>query len=192
MQRLLLLFALLLVSQVALARDYDRNDVAERELSIGYGLSPMDIDTRGPVFCSDAPAKTCEANVARTEVFVVRGVARRHLRNFYLAVEAEVGASLPNAGFPVHPWLSGGGMTGLETSGNAWDRWRGYGELGVLAIWADTRLAETLCFTGEAGIRYQVSTSERPHMLVHLGARVMYNFSYVGVMSFAGVGWTFD
>ena len=192
MQRWLPLIAVFFVAQPALARDYDRNDVAEREIAVGFGLSPVDIDTRAPIYCSDAPSKTCEANVQRANVLTVRGTARRHIRHFYMALEAELGATLPAGVLPAHPWLAGGGAVGLESANNAWDAWRGYAEIGVLAIWADTRLAEALAFTGEAGIRFQTSTADRPHTLLSLGLRGMYNFSYVGVMGFAGVGWTFD
>ena len=192
MQRCLILLAIFLFAQPALARDYDRNDVAERELSFGFGLSPVDVDTRPPVACVSDPLKTCEANVTRTEMVAIRGTARKHLRFFYLAGEVEVGATLPNGDFPAHPWLAGGGAVGLETSNNAWDRLRAYGELGILALWADTRLAESMAFTGEVGMRFQVKSTDRPHVLLHVGLRAMYNFSYLGIMSFAGVGWTFD
>ncbi len=192
MPRWLAILTVLLAARSAFARDYDRNDVAEREISIGYGLSPMDVDARPPVFCTDVPTVVCAPNIQRATVLMVRGTARKHIRRFYLSVEVELGATLPVGDFPAHPWLGGGGAVGLETSDNGWDVLRGYAEIGVLAAWADTRLAETLAFTSEVGVRYQLLNAERPHLVLNLGLRVMYNFTYFGVMSFAGVGWTFD
>lgn len=192
MQRYLAIVIVLFVASPAQARDYDRNDLAERELSVGFGLSPMDVDTRSPVVCANDPSRNCLENVARAEIIVIRGTARRHIRDFYMAAEAELGASLPVAEFPVHPWLAVGGAVGFETADNGWDRLRGYAEIGALGIWANTRLAEQLAFTAEGGVRYVLSSTERPHVLLHLGLRGLYNFSYFGVMSFAGVSWTFD
>lgn len=193
MQRWLAVLFILLVAQPAWARDYDRNDVVDRELSVGFGLSPVDVDPRNPVACPAPNAtKVCAENSSRPAVIALRGDARRHIRNFYMSAELELGATLPIAGFGPHPWLGAGGAIGLETSGNGWDRLRGYGELGVLGVWADTTIAEVLNFTAEAGVRYQLLSSERPHVLLHLGVRGMYNFSYFGVMSFAGVSWMFD
>jgi hypothetical protein len=192
MKRCIAIAALCLLASPAYARDYDRNLVAEREVSVGFGLSPMDLDTRVPQACAGSKTTTCAENIARANVITVRGSARRHQRNFYLGGELELGAVLPASGFGTHPWIGLGGTIGLETSNNAWDRLRGYGELGVLGAWADTRIAEILCFTSEVGVRYQVDTSARPHVLLHLGVRGLYNFSHVGVMSFAGMSWTFD
>jgi len=191
MSRWLLVFALLIAAHPAYARDYDRNDVAERELTIGFGLSPLDVDTRNIVYCTGKQT-ICEANVQRANLLTARGVARKHLRRFYLAGELEAGATLPAGNFPMHPWLAVGGMVGLETADNAWTTLRGFADLGVLVGWADTRLAESLTFTAEAGVRYQLQSTERPHMLLNLGVRGLYNFSHVGVMGFAGIGWTFD
>ena len=192
MQRALATYLFLLLATPAFARDYDRNDLAERELSLGFGLSPMDMDTRIPQTCPNNPMVLCALNVARTEAVTVRASARRHMRFLYLGVEGQVGASLPTAVSSTQPWLAAGATIGLETSNNGWDRWRGYGELAVLAIWANTRLAETLNFAGEFGVRYHLDSSSRPHTLLHLGVRAMYNFDLVGVMSYAGVSWTFD
>ncbi len=192
MLRWLAILGFVLCAAPAWARDYDRNDVAEREISIGYGLSPLDVDTRAPTFCTDNPALVCVANEQRAQLLAIRGTARHHIRRFYIAGELELGATLPIGNFPAHPWLGVGGAVGLETANSGWERWRGYGELGVLVAWGDTRLAEMLAFTAEAGVRYQVQSTERPHLLLHLGLRGLYNFAYVGVMSFAGVSWTFD
>ncbi len=192
MQRWLVLVVVLLFAQPALARDYDRNFVTERELSLGFGLSPVDLDTRIPVACVGAKTQTCASNMVRAALLAARGTARHHQRYFYLGGELEAGLVLPASGLGPNPWFAVGGAIGLETSNNGWDRWRGYGELGVLVNWADTRIAEMLCFTSEIGVRYQLDTSQRPHTVLHLGARALYNFSYVGVMSFAGVSWTFD
>jgi hypothetical protein len=193
MLRWLAILGILFVAQPAWARDYDRNDVAERELSLGFGLAPVDVDPRNPQACA-APnaAITCIENSSRPAVLLIRGTARHHIRHFYLAGELELGATMPVAEFPAHPWLAAGGAVGFETSGNAWDLLRGYGEIGILGVWANTTIAEILTFTAEAGVRYQIFSAARPHMLLHLGVRGMYNFSYFGVMSFAGVSWTFD
>ena len=192
MRRAFAILLLLLVTPTAFALDYDRNTVSEREISLAFGLAPVDVDTRAPSPCLADPAKTCEENVALPPVMLVRGTARRHTRNFYLGAEVELGATLPVATFGAHPWIAAGGAIGFETSDNGWDRLRGYGEIGILGVWANTRLAETLTFFSEIGFRYQASAAKRPHLLLHGGLRGMTNFSHFGVLGIIGVGWTFD
>lgn len=184
--------AILLVPVAALGSDYDRNVVAERALALGAGIAPVDVDPAPPTPCADDKNRNCVANISQPGVVFLRGSARRHIRRFYVGVEVELGATTPRATFGVHPWLAGGASIGLETADNGWDRLRGYGELAVLAIWANTRIGETLTFAAETGVKWQLASTSRPHLLLHLGVRGLYNFSHLGAVAVLGAAWTFD
>lgn len=180
--------------------DYDRNDVLSREVALGFGLSPADVDPVDPTCLgneANTPRAACPAGLwAEHEVLpivlFVRGTARRQTRFFYVAGEAQVGVTFPSGGFSARPWLALGGAVGAETADDAWEKVRGYGELGTSLVYAHTRLADVLNFFVEGGLRYQVRSFERPHTLLHIGMRVLSNFSHVGYALQAGVGWTFD
>jgi hypothetical protein len=153
-------------SQPALALDYDRNDVRGRELGIVTLIAPV----------ADNPVGVA-----------LRGTARRHMRRLYVGLEAQLGATLLPG-----PWLLLAGAVGAETADDAWQPLRGYAEAGVGALYAHTQVFDVLVFHGEAGVRYQLQSFERPHVLVHLGLRGMYNFTTIGAQVVTGIGWTFD
>lgn len=189
-----------LVTAPAYALDYDRNDVLGREVAVGFGLSPADINPAASM-CLDGKTNTprdkCpEASWRENEVLpivlFVRGTARRQTRFFYVAGETQVGLTFPSAGFNAGPWLALGGAVGVETVDDAWQRLRGYGEFGTQLTYTNTRLADMLSFSVEGGMRYQLQSFERPHTLVHIGLRVLSNFRHIGYALQAGIGWTFD
>lgn len=191
----LVALALLLATVPARALDYDRNDVIGRELSLGFLLSPTDLRE-----CPDGTrrfeTKACKAAVPPTPVqpagLVLRGTARRHQRWFYVATELQAGLLFPVADHGARPWLEVAGAAGAETAHDGYEKLRGYGELGVALLYAHTRLSDTLAFFAEGGMRYQVRTYERPHWLLHIGVRAMHNFSQLGLLVHAGLGFTFD
>lgn len=183
---------LCLLATPAWALDYDRNDVVDRELSVGFGRASVDANLAAPVACADRRAYTCIANESVPSVFVIRGMARRHARFLYVGGGLELGMTLPVDSFPVHPWIGLGGVVGAETANTAWTPLRGYAELGVLAAWANTQISEIANGTLEVGARYQVSDRGRPHLQLAAGIRGMTNLSFIGVMGFLGAVWTFD
>lgn len=168
----MLLLASLLLSTSAHALDYDRNDVVLRGVGLGFALAPITPVCRT---CSGSP------------VSFVRGVAGRQTRFLYVDIEAQVGVV-----FNGHPWLGLGGAVGGETADNAFVRLRGYAEAGVAMIWMSNKLSDTLAFSGEVGLRYQVRSYSRPHTLLYIGARGLTNFNHLGGMVLGGLMWSFD
>ncbi len=146
--------------------DYDRNDVRARELGVNTLIAPI----------NGAPLG-----------LLVHGTARRNKRHLYLAMELQLGALVDH-----HPWVQLGGAVGGETADDAWTRLRGYGEVGTALIYANTKVADTLAFFGELGVRYQLRAFERPHLQVTGGLRGMTNFSHLGLLAQVGLAWTFD
>ena len=123
---------------------------------------------------------------------VVRGTARRHRGNLYVATEALLGVRLPAAGFSAFPVIGVGGAVGWETASDSYKRLRGYGEAGVGLIYSGTYASDLLKVHLEAGMRYRVQTYERPHNYYHIGVRGVTNFAHVGAALVAGIGWAFD
>lgn len=146
--------------------DYDRNDVRARELGIITMIAPI----------ADQPFG-----------MAVYGSARRHRRFLYMGTELQLGA-LVNG----HPWVSAGGIVGVETADDAWARVRGYAEAGTALIFAYTKITDVLGFFGEVGVRYQLRALERPHLQITGGLRGLTNFSHGGVAAQIGLAWTFD
>lgn len=182
---------LLTAPTTASALDYEVNDIRSRELAIGGVLSPSDIDPRAPGPCSPTSKAQC-TNLKLPVGTVLRGSARRHRGHVYTGVEALAGLTWPTDLLPAHPWLGGGAMIGLETAADGFRRVRGYGEIGLDAIWANTSVFDVLTAYSEAGIRIQVQQFERPHVLLLIGVRAMTNFRHLGYAMAVGVGWTFD
>ncbi len=166
-----LLVAIAAVAAVAQARpasalDFDRNDVMARDLAV---LGVVGAFANHPVG------------------LVVRGSARRHNDWFYRGLSLEVGFLSD-----VRPWLMLAGAIGAETATDSWAAFRAYAEGGVGLMYASTGLGQMLAFHVESGIRYQIRSYERPHVLVHVGARVLHNFNNYGLAVISGVAWTFD
>jgi hypothetical protein len=154
------------------ALDYDRNDVLTRGVGVGFALAPILGNCR-----------TCSA----PPVTFARGFAGRQTRFLYFDIEAQLGVI-----YNGHPWVSRGGAVGGETADSAFVKLRGYAELGVAMIWMSQSLSDTLNFSGEVGLRYQVRSYSRPHTLLYIGARGLSNFNHIGAMIHAGLMWTFD
>lgn len=162
------------ISSLALARDYDRNDVAVRGLSVVLGMAPVDKTTG---------CKSCAQPLAG----VLRGMAAQQRRHLYIGGELMLGL-LTDA----RPWVSGGALIGVETASSAQEKLRAYGEFIASLGYYDSRLGDILSFALEAGMRYQVRDYVRPHMLVSLGVRGGTNLGHGFAMVQAGVLWTFD
>ncbi len=150
----------------ASARDYDRNDVSGREI----GLMIARTSLQGGPFA-----------------MLVRGVARRHTRFFYVAGEVMLGTTLEPTFYG-----SGGVAVGIETAEDAYKVKRGYAEVGVTGQWSRSSVFELLNLHVEVGLRLQLQTTDRPHLYAYVGTRVMTSFSTYGVGLASGVGWTFD
>ncbi len=160
-----LAFALCL-SPRAEGLDYDRNDVLGRELGLFAGSLPID---------------------GRPLGLGVRGVARRHTRFLTLGTEVILGAtSAPR------PLIGVTALLGAETSDNAWDRLRGYGEFGFGMMWANNELFDLLSFHLEGGMRILIQDASRPHLSLTLGVRLSTDFSGVGLAFLTGMAWAFD
>lgn len=186
-----LLLAALAIPQAADAGDFDRNDLQARELALMPVISPADIDPALSGKCSPKSALVC-AHVVQPPGLTLRGTARRHLRQFYGAAEVTIGATAPADGFSAGPWIGGGAAIGIESATDGYKRLRWYGELGANLLWNNTTLGDVMVFFVESGARMQVQQFERPHVYLHLGARVMNNFRHFGYGLAAGIGWTFD
>ena len=185
------LIALLALATEARAGDFDRNDLQARELSLLTVISPADIDPGLAAKCSPKDTLIC-SHVVQPPGLVLRGTARRHIRQFYGAAELMVGATAPADGFSAGPWVGGGASVGLESATDGFKRLRWYGELGGNLLWNNTSVGDLMVFFLESGARIQVQQFERPHVYLHVGARVMNNFRHFGYGLAAGVGWTFD
>lgn len=183
--------AALSIARPVQAGDFDRNDVQARELAVMPVISPADIDPGRSAKCSATSAAIC-AHVVQPPGLVLRGTARRHLRHFYGAGELMVGATAPADGFGAGPWIGAGGAIGLESASDGFKRLRWYGEIGGNLVWNNTSVGDLMVFFAESGARMQVQQFERPHVYLHLGARVMNNFRHFGYGLAAGIGWTFD
>lgn len=175
----------------AQAGDFDRNDLQARELSLLAVISPADIDPGLAAKCSPKSTLIC-SHVVQPPGLVLRGTARRHMRQFYGAAELMVGATAPADGYGAGPWIGGGASIGLESATDGFKRLRWYGELGGNLLWNNTSVGDLMVFFLESGARMQVQQFERPHVYLHVGARVMNNFRHFGYGLAAGVGWTFD
>ncbi len=156
----------LLLAPAAQGLDYDRNDVLGRELGFFAGSLPID---------------------GRPLGLAVRGVARRHTRFLTLGTEVLIGAtSAPR------PLIGVMALLGAETSDNAWDRLRGYGEFGFGLMWANNELFDLLSFHVEGGTRILIQDAARPHLSLTLGMRLSTDFSGVGFAFLTGMSWAFD
>jgi hypothetical protein len=182
---------LLALPRAAGAGDFDRNDLQARELAVLAVISPADIDPGQAAKCSPKSTLIC-SHVVQPPALVLRGTARRHMRQFYGAAELMVGATAPADGFSAGPWIGGGASIGLESATDGFRRLRWYGELGGNLLWNNTSVGDLMVFFLESGARIQVQQFERPHVYLHVGARVMNNFRHFGYGLAAGVGWTFD
>ena len=190
--RFLAILVGVLCAAPAFALDYDRNDIADREISFGMGLTDVDVNTASAGACLADRSRTCYPNFSRPSVFVVRGMARRHTRFLYVGGGMELGLTFPVDTYPVHPWVGLTGVAGVETANTGWERLRGYIEVGALVAWANTQVTEVAKASVEVGVRYQIRDNVRPHMQLMASLRGMTNMSHIGVMGFAGVVWTFD
>lgn len=181
----------LLIPTVAWAGDYDRNDVSARELAIMPFVSAADIDPglAGP--CTPGKASICQ-HVVQPMGLLLRGTARRHLRQFYGSGEVLIGATAPTDGFSAGPWIGGGAAIGLESATDGFRKMRWYGELGADLAFTNTTLGDLLNFFLEGGMRFQVQQFDRPHVYLHLGMRISNNFRHFGYGLASGIGWTFD
>lgn len=185
------LIALLSLPTDASAGDFDRNDLQARELALLAVISPADIDPGSAAKCSPKGTLIC-SHVVQPPGLVLRGTARRHMRQFYGAAELMLGATAPADGFSAGPWIGGGASIGMESATDGFKRLRWYGELGGNLLWNNTTVGDLMVFFLESGARIQVQQFERPHVYLHVGARVMNNFRHFGYGLAAGVGWTFD
>ncbi len=176
---------------IAMAGDFDRNELSGRELSAGFAAWPDDMDLRPSAPCSSTSKVQC-VNQSLGVGPIVRGAARRHRGNLYVASEAVVGVRLPDGQFSAFPVLGVGAGVGWETAADSYKRLRGYGEFGLGLVYGGTRVSDLLKVHLEAGLRYRVQTYERPHTYLHIGVRAMTNFAHVGAALAAGVGWAFD
>ena len=156
------------------AGDYDRNDVAVRAVGLSVGIAPIERTTG---------CKSCSLPVAT----MVHGVAAHQRRNLYLGGEAGVGVT-----DDARPWLMAGALLGVETAASAQEKLRAYGEFLTSINYFHTRMSDTLAFSLEVGMRYQVRDYQRPHTLVALGVRVGNNLHHNFAMLHAGLVWTFD
>lgn len=154
------------------ALDYDRNDVLTRGIGMGFAVAPI-----------RATCYTCSAPLAS----FVQGTAGRQTRFLFVATEVQLGMV-----FNGHPWLSVGGLTGLETADNAFVPLRGYGQIGVAFTYMSNVLADVMVFSAEAGLRYQARSYSRPHTLLYLGVRALSNLGHSTGMVHGGLMWTFD
>ncbi len=168
--RLRLIACVLLLASLyatsAMAKDYERNDVSSRELGVLLARTSF----------ASAPFAT-----------LVRGVARRHTRFFYVATEVMLGTTFKPAFYG-----SLGGAMGIESAEDAYQPVRGYLEVGVTGQWSQSSIFELLNIHLESGVRLQLKTTVRPHMYAHAGARLMTSFKTYGLGLTFGVGWTFD
>ena len=154
-------------------------------------VSAADIDPSIAKPCTPGKSLICQ-HVVQPIGLLLRGTARRHLRQFYASGEVLVGATSPTDGFSAGPWLGGGAAIGLESATDGYRRLRWYGELGADLAFTNTSLGDMLNFYLESGMRFQVQQFDRPHVYLHLGMRVSNNFRHFGYGLAAGVGWTFD
>lgn len=154
------------MSATANALDYDRNDVLVREIS---------------AFVMAVPSDTAPVGA------MVRGVARRQTRNFGLGFEVIAGVTTEP-----RPYVSVGGLFGFESSSNAWDRLRVYGEGGVGVAWNSNNPMDWLNFHVEGGTRILLSSMDRPHLSLTSGLRIVSSFRHMGWGLQIGVSWAFD
>lgn len=150
----------------AVALDYDRNDVLVRELSAVVMAVPSDTAPIG---------------------VMVRGVARRQTRNLGLGVEVLAGVSTDP-----RPLVGVGGIVGFESSSNAWDMLRVYGETGVGMMVVSSDPMDWLQFHVEGGARILLSALDRPHLSLTSGLRIVSSFRHFGWGLQVGLSWTFD
>lgn len=181
----------LLIPSLAWAGDYDRNDLSARELAVMPFVSAADIDPGLPGPCTPGKTAVCQ-RVVQPVGLLLRGTARRHLRQFYGSGEILIGATAPTDGFSTGPWIGGGAAIGLESATDGFRKLRWYGELGADLSFTNTSLGDLLNFFLEGGMRFQVQQFDRPHVYLHLGMRVSNNFRHFGYGLAGGVGWTFD
>ncbi len=175
----------------ATAGDYERNEVNGRELAVGFATWPDDLDERPAAKCPSKPTAVC-SNEAFGIGPILRGAARRHRGNLYVATEAILGLRLPAGGYSAFPTLGVGGAIGWETAADSYKRLRGYFEIGAGMIYTGTAMTDLFKLHVESGLRYRVQTYERPHAYLHIAARAMSNFAHGGSALTAGVGWAFD
>ena len=173
------------------AGDYERNDVAGRELGAFVGILPADLDPRPQGPCPKNNTQTCRF-VTLPLAMAVRGAARRHVRGFYLGTEIVLGASLPAAPYGSSLVVGGGGMIGVESADDSFKRFRAYAEMGIELMSAGTKVGDWLHIFLEGGMRYQTQTFQRPHSYLFTAVRALNNFNHFGLGLTAGMGWTFD
>lgn len=170
-RRALGLFVLLigvLVTVDANALNYERNDLRARELSLAIMRTP---DTGLPLSIA------------------VRGSARRHIRHVYYGTSALLGWSSAN-----RPVTMLSVAIGLESAATAFQRMRGYGELGAGAFWGATEspLKDLMTFHAEGGIRWNIRDWSRPHWQIVFGVRVFANFENIGWAAITGMNFNFE